>query len=84
MLTGEPQEVRAIVGGQERTFRSTQTERFDMQLDTEPGKQVQRTDIERVIRIVRTEYFIPTSLVQSPVSLGPLFDWARSKDNASS
>jgi hypothetical protein len=83
MLAGDPREVRAIVEAQERTFRKTQHERFTMQLDTETGEQVKETDQDRVVRIIRTEYFIPEHLMRSPVSLGPLFDWAKEKDNAS-
>jgi len=78
MLTGEPSEVRAIVKGQERTFRKTQQERFSMPFDTEPGEQVQAIDLERLVRIVRTEYFIPERLVQSQ-SLGLLFDWTEDR-----
>jgi hypothetical protein len=80
MLTGEPQEVRAVIANQERTFRLKQRERFKMQLDTPVGEPVQQRDIERLIRIVRTEYFIPASLAESTASLGPLFDHMRDKD----
>jgi hypothetical protein len=82
ILTGEPREVRAIVGGQERTFRKTQRERFSMQFNTEPGEPIQEADVERLVRIVRTEYFIPEHLVQSEFSLGPLFDWGEDKQDA--
>ncbi len=82
ILTGEPREVRAIVGGQERTFRKTQRERFSMQFSTEAGEPIQEADVERLVRIVRTEYFIPEHLVQSEFSLGPLFDWGEDKQDA--
>lgn len=82
MLAGDPREVRAIVEARERTFRKTQHERFTMQLDTEAGEQVKEADLDRVVRIIRTEYFIPEQLVRSQVSLGPLFDWAKEKDDA--
>lgn len=81
MLTGEPQEVRAKVSDQERTFRLSQREKFDMQLETAPGEDVKDSDVERLIRIVRTEYFIPSSALPGPSSLGPLFDWGGNEND---
>jgi hypothetical protein len=74
MSAGEPQEIRAVVADQERAFRLTQTERFKMQLDTSVGEVVQYTDIERLARIMRTEYFMESSIAEDAADWGPLFD----------
>jgi len=74
VLAGEPDVVRAVVDDVERNFRQSQTEIFPMQLDAEPGEKVEKTDVDRIIKIVRTEYYLPASLVSKSKSFGPLFE----------
>lgn len=84
MAAGEPEEVRAVIDNHERAFRKTQRERFDMQLDTNVGELVQDNDIERLVRIIRTEYYIPESVAKRHLDFGPLFSLPSGEDDSNS